>query len=64
MEYTIRPLTQTEIDNFPGDAHTDVAMLSDDGVWYYAESEQNIDEDGNVYDESMFIAEDGDYIPV
>ena len=63
--FEIRPLTQEEIDNFSGQSSVDVAMESTDGVWYYAESGQNMTANGEVYDETQFVAdEDGDYIPV
>ena len=66
MTNQVRPLTQEEIDAFaiyPNFA--DVAMLSTDGIWYYADSGEGQTEDGRVVDETMFIIdEDGDYIPV
>ena len=63
--FETRPLTEQELEDFPGDSSVDVAMLSTDGVWYYADSGQNITEEGEVYDDTQFVTdEDGDYIPV
>lgn len=56
MAHETRPLTQAEVEAFPGNNHVDVAMLSTDGVWCYAETT----EEG-----AMFVADEGgDYIPV
>lgn len=65
MSYETRPLTPEEIAAFPGDSSVDVAMLSTDGNWYYADSGSGQTEDGQIVDETMFVSdEDGDYIPV
>jgi hypothetical protein len=66
MTHEVRPLTQEEVDAFADYPNfANVAMLSSDGIWYYAESDFRYGDAGEYEDMTMFVTdEDGDYIPV
>jgi hypothetical protein len=59
MPDNVRPLTDEEIEAFPGDSSVNVAISNEYGEWYGDEAE------GPDGPEAMFVTdEDGDYILV
>jgi len=61
----VRKLTPREIENFPGDASADVAILHlRNGIWYYGDSNPCEEDPTGMTTAQFIVDENNDYIPV